>query len=297
LRLYTGLIDGIYGDGTRAGVRALQGSTGLEATGDIDDPTFQALQRRYGDEVLSVSATPASTDPTASSRTAGTSPPSSATGATATNPLRLRAGDDGPQVTRLQQRLADLGFRPGPADGHFGPATSSAVLAFQKHEGLDRDQIVGEQVWARLDQPAGAGPRSTAPGPRLEVDLDRQVAFFVAADGAVTVINVSTGSGETYDETDGTTSVAYTPTGDFTVYRRYDGLEHAPLGSLYRPAYFTAGWAVHGSPSVPAYPASHGCVRTADVDQDFLFPQLTTGTSVSIYGTSLGSPEDAAPGF
>jgi lipoprotein-anchoring transpeptidase ErfK/SrfK len=51
-----------------------------------------------------------------------------------------------------------------------------------------------------------------------------------------------------------------------------DGLDEAPLGTLYRPLYFVGGWAVHGSPSVPGYPASHGCVRTADADQDFLFP-------------------------
>ena len=36
--------------------------------------------------------------------------------------------------------------------------------------------------------------------------------------------------------------------------------------------YFFKGWAIHGSPSVPAYPASHGCVRISNADADWLFP-------------------------
>jgi lipoprotein-anchoring transpeptidase ErfK/SrfK len=30
---------------------------------------------------------------------------------------------------------------------------------------------------------------------------------------------------------------------------------------LWYPLYFLRGFALHGYPSVPAYPASHGCVR------------------------------------
>ena len=30
---------------------------------------------------------------------------------------------------------------------------------------------------------------------------------------------------------------------------------------LYYPMYFLRGFAIHGYPDVPAYPASHGCVR------------------------------------
>ncbi|MFP5299042.1 MAG: L,D-transpeptidase family protein, partial [Actinomycetota bacterium] len=33
------------------------------------------------------------------------------------------------------------------------------------------------------------------------------------------------------------------------------------LGTLYDPSYFVGGYAFHGSPSVPTYPASHGCIR------------------------------------
>jgi peptidoglycan hydrolase-like protein with peptidoglycan-binding domain len=59
-------------------------------------------------------------------------------------------------VVKLQQRLAALGFDPGPADGSFGPLTEAAVRAFQTSRSLDVDAIVGLQTWTALltDQPA-----------------------------------------------------------------------------------------------------------------------------------------------
>jgi lipoprotein-anchoring transpeptidase ErfK/SrfK len=53
----------------------------------------------------------------------------------------------------------------------------------------------------------------------------------------------------------------FTPVGRFTVYRKVGGFDPSPLGTLYDPLYFTGGYAIHGNPSVPPYPASHGCVR------------------------------------
>lgn len=42
---------------------------------------------------------------------------------------------------------------------------------------------------------------------------------------------------------------------------------------------------VHGSTSVPAYPASHGCVRVTVPVMDRLWGLLTIGTRVSVYRT------------
>jgi peptidoglycan hydrolase-like protein with peptidoglycan-binding domain len=207
-------------------------------------------------------------------------------------------------VALLQLRLAELGYRPGNGDGHYGAATASAVMAFQKREGLARDGIAGSEVLGRLANPTGAGARNPS-GPRhLEIDLDRQIGLFVADDGTTTTINISSGNGASYvNPKTKVRSRAITPIGEFAVYRKVDGTEKAPLGTLYRPAYFKGGWAVHGSPSVPGYPASHGCVRTANADQDWLFPQLVKGTPVIIYRgppqapvTTAPLPADAAPG-
>ena len=186
------------------------------------------------------------------------------------------------QIMELQARLTELGYRPGVVDGTYGEATRAAVVAFQKREGLTRDGLVGPETIARLASPRGPGPKDGLPVPRIEIDLTRQIAFVVLADGSVTTIPVSTGSNEIYTDIDGNKARARTPTGEFTIRRRIDGVRLAPLGLLYRPMYFVGGFAIHGSNNVPAHPASHGCVRTHQWDQDWLVERVPNGTPVVI---------------
>ncbi len=51
-----------------------------------------------------------------------------------TGPLLNQVGpdDSGDDVAALQERLADLGFAPGPADGDYGRRTRNAVMVFQE---------------------------------------------------------------------------------------------------------------------------------------------------------------------
>jgi peptidoglycan hydrolase-like protein with peptidoglycan-binding domain len=222
-----------------------------------------------------------STSSTTVAPTTTTQPPTTTTTAPPPPPV-WRVGSTGPEVLHLQQRLTALGYRPGPADGRYGAATASAVMAFQKHEGLLRDGAAGPQTMAAVDGPTvGAGPQG---GPGLEIDLERQIMFVVSLDGTHTILNVSTGNNRSYRHPAGYTAVAVTPKGSFAVGRKIDAEEHAPLGVLYRPMYFRGGFAVHGSRSVPAYPASHGCVRVSYEDEDWLFPMISPGTPVTIYG-------------
>jgi peptidoglycan hydrolase-like protein with peptidoglycan-binding domain len=287
LGYYEGLLDSQWGPQTEAAIARLQESAGLEPSGEMTDETWAELQDAYvGVVAASIEASGYAQDVAAAEG-----------GDSNEGGVVYQRGDEGPEVQALQERLAELGYRPGVADGTYGAATASAVLAFQKAEGMQRDGQAGPSVMARLDNPQAAGPESDAPGPRVEVDLDRQIAFFIGASGEVTTINISSGSGREYEKPDGGTAVAYTPTGEYAIERRVDGLREAPLGSLYYPLYFTGGWAIHGSPSVPAYPASHGCVRTANEDQDVLFAAMGDGDEVAIYGTSEGEPAEGEAGF
>jgi len=69
----------------------------------------------------------------------------SAGGARTTSPMPvLKMGDTGDEVKVLQKALAIK------ADGDFGPATKSAVVAFQKQHRLYADGVVGKNTWARL---------------------------------------------------------------------------------------------------------------------------------------------------
>jgi len=58
----------------------------------------------------------------------------------------LQDGSKGGAVKKLQQALKQRGFNPGAVDGDFGPATTAAVIAFQRSEGLLADGIAGERT-------------------------------------------------------------------------------------------------------------------------------------------------------
>jgi N-acetylmuramoyl-L-alanine amidase len=52
---------------------------------------------------------------------------------------------------------------------------------------------------------------------------------------------------------------------------------------MHRPSYFYGGYAVHGMTSVPAHPASHGCVRMTVPAMNRMWPSLRIGMPVAIY--------------
>jgi lipoprotein-anchoring transpeptidase ErfK/SrfK len=74
-----------------------------------------------------------------------------------------------------------------------------------------------------------------------------------------------------------------TPRGLFEVYGQIDGLRVAPLGLLWRPKYVNGGIAVHGSPSVPPWPASHGCVRLGYPAMDMIWADGLMPMSTAVW--------------
>jgi peptidoglycan hydrolase-like protein with peptidoglycan-binding domain len=281
--LFTGTINGSYNGATVQAVKALQARASIQTDGFYGPATATALSALYRRR-----------DPEPTGRP--TTAPSNASDL-------LKLGSRGPAVSKLQRRLIALGYRPGPADGVFGAATASAVLAFQKRNGLGRDGVVGPGVQRALAERQAPGPRSNGPVPRIEVDIARQIIFVVLNKGVVFTLNTSTGNNERYAVPGGGTDVAYTPVGRFTVERKIPGNHIAPLGTLRDPLFFYRGWAIHGAASVPAYPASHGCARISNADVDWLYPQVPIGTPVIVYDTTGKSPgihnalAGAAPGY
>src|SRR5438128_2287549 len=59
-------------------------------------------------------------------------------------------GSIGPEVSKIQTRLRELGLYLGPIDGVFGGGTEVAVTAFQQANALVVDGRVGPQTWAAL---------------------------------------------------------------------------------------------------------------------------------------------------
>jgi N-acetylmuramoyl-L-alanine amidase len=197
-------------------------------------------------------------------------------------PPKLSSGSEGRAVEALQRRLAELGYQVHEVDGQFGSETHHAVVAFQKVNRLGRDGVVGPVTRKALERPRVPSPRSRKAGFHVEADLTLQVIYLVKDGKIQEILDASSASGQNYT-VDGDVRVAVTPLGDFQIQRKIDAWRKSDLGLLYRPAYFTGGYALHGSYSVPAFPASHGCIRITIAAMDRLFGRLPVGTPMLVY--------------
>lgn len=182
-----------------------------------------------------------------------------------------------------QRRLLALGYWHSGVDGKVGLTTTQAVMAFQKVSGIARDGVLGAKTAAALThatRPVASGRVTNG----IEIDKARQVLFVVRNSKVVYVINVSTGSGQWYEQ-DGEQHRAVTPSGSFRVFRQIDRMHESPLGFLFRPKFFNGGIAIHGSASIPGYPASHGCVRVSNPAMNLIWRQKLAeiGSRVVVY--------------
>lgn len=66
------------------------------------------------------------------------------------NTAVLRQGSKGGEVREVQRRLKLWGYYNGSVDGVFGAGTRSAVIAFQKKNGLTADGVVGKSTYKAL---------------------------------------------------------------------------------------------------------------------------------------------------
>lgn len=166
----------------------------------------------------------------------------------------MRLGSGGQAVRELQKRLAWALYLPwGSAiDGRFGAQTWHAVVAFQGWNGLSRDGVVGLATRAALAH--AQRPRAWSGTTGFEIHLAQQVLLLIRDRQVERAIHVSTGA-----------PGRSTPTGLFHVFRRETMSWSVPFHTWMPLAqYFSGGYAMHEYPSVPAYPASHGCVRVPD---------------------------------
>ena len=232
---------------------------------------------------------------TTSSTTTTTLAPSTSTSATTAPFDGLRPGDSGAAVTTLQARLAELSYDASP-DGQYSSATTQAVMAFQKVNGLGRDGVAGATTLAKLASPSIPGALVGGGGAtRVEVDVARQVLFFYKSNALYRIVSVSTGSGERFC-VDGRCATAVTPGGSYRVSGKVGGWQTGQLGRLYKPSYFNGNIAIHGALSVPGGPASHGCVRVPMNSADWIFGSLPVGTPVYVLnGSNAPAPFSDTP--
>ena len=202
----------------------------------------------------------------------------------------------GPPTRAAQKKLLELGFWLKETDGRFEDTTRQAVMAFQKYYRLKPTGSITSGTAYLLDTVTSPATGLSTEGTLAEVDKQRQLLFLVVDGETTAVLNASTGDDREYEEPDANSpgvvirGVALTPEGEFSINReRPDGWWIGDLGQIYRPKYFIGGVAIHGSTSVPAYPASHGCVRVSVSAMDMIWDSglLPRGTTVVVHSGSL----------
>ena len=193
-----------------------------------------------------------------------------------------------PQLTaetlEAEQRLNELGYWTGPIDGKLDPATRYALSAFQRIEGRKQTRDISPEEIKSIRAARPPEPRERG-SMHVEIDLSRQVLFIVEPGVPTKILPVSTGNEKWFTE-GGWTRRAITPEGRFAVYRKIDGRRISPLGILYYPNYIVGGIAIHGSNSVPASPASHGCIRIPLFAAREFNRLIPIGTPVVVYRTT-----------
>ena len=124
-------VDGRFGSGTAAAVRAFQRRYGLTVDGVVGEATWNAVYAQFF-SIQSDNSTPNAYPGTA-----------------------LREGASGQNVRLVQfwlkiARTVYTALNNPSVDGKFGPSTRRAVAAFQRYFGLSDDGVVGRATWNKL---------------------------------------------------------------------------------------------------------------------------------------------------
>jgi len=178
-------------------------------------------------------------------------------------------GTRSPFVALLQQRLAAVGYAT-PQNGVYDAATGRAVLAFRKVNGMPRITTLTPFVVDRLMRGVGGFKvRYPQHGRHVEANLGWQVLALIDRGRVVRAYTTSSGKPSTP-----------TVLGSFRFYMREPGTNSH--GMVYS-TYFIRGYAIHGYYDVPAYNASHGCLRVPIPDAYAIYAWIHLGDRIDVY--------------
>jgi hypothetical protein len=178
-------------------------------------------------------------------------------------------GSRGPVVRLFQAGLERLGFAVSRS-GIFDGATARAVMAYRKTNRMARNfDASADVVRAVLAGKGAYKVRHPDAGHHVEADLSRQVMALIDKGKVVRTYHVSSGA-------PGTPTVV----GRFKVYMKTPGTN---AKGMVHSSYFIRGYAIHGYVSVPAFNASHGCLRVPIPNALSIFNWVRYGDPVIVY--------------
>ena len=178
-------------------------------------------------------------------------------------------GSGGALVRLLQRGLDELHYAV-PRNDSYDAATGRAVMAFRKVNGMARSYSADRAVIEKVLAGRGAFKvRHPDAGHHVEADISRQVLALIEGGKVVDTYHTSTGS-------------PATPTviGSFRVYMKDPGTN---AKGMVKSSYFIRGYAIHGYVDVPAFNASHGCLRVPIPDAARIYAFASMGTRVIVY--------------
>jgi hypothetical protein len=186
----------------------------------------------------------------------------------------------------MEKALWRLKIPTGKVDGAFDGQTRRALCIWRELTGRDFNRsLPSAQEIVDVTYTQDLFP-TTAMQVGLNVNLKCQSAIWVQEDSQepLKIFKVSTGRA-TFETISGQYTIGWL-IDDWYESRTY------PEGWMYRPQFFNAGQAIHGSledSMVHSYPASHGCIRMVRKDIDFLW---ATGygrySAINIYEKWVG---------
>lgn len=190
LGYYSGKLSGTYLPATQEAVSTFQLVSGETPTGDADVDTLALL---FSENALSFEAGQANL-PTPTPTPGPTAEPTPRPEIPYTKTLKYES--TGKLVTQVQERLTELGFYSHRVSGNFLGNTRNAVKAFQEHNALKADGIVGQDTWNCLFNDPDVRGASDEPKPKppvpyaITVDVTNQVTTVYGLDenGEYTIV-------------------------------------------------------------------------------------------------------------
>jgi hypothetical protein len=204
-----------------------------------------------------------------------------------------------PEVLEAQKILAKFAIPTGQADGVWGPQTAQGLCTFRLIAGLpvSRDPLTA----ADLAKLRGFNAAYASLGRIPAAAKAGRSTYFVATQTCQTMLYVKDGHHERVLRISTGKPGFETPVGAWvlgatqpgwscsTLYpeacfrhtagmnARYpeEGVPFSQFGNMYNKRVITGSYLLHGSLSVPTYPASHGCVRVSIEDSDWLYTNVT----------------------
>ena len=180
-------------------------------------------------------------------------------------------------MAALQRRLVQLRYlSPGMVNGRLDYRTPRRCWHSRRGRGSPRTGDANLATRQRATWRGSRVPRVPAPVRRIEVNRYKGVALLIERGVVKRAIHVSTGAGGS------------TPRGTFHIFRK-ERMSFSRPFSVWLPyaSYFSGGYAFHEYPNVPAYWASHGCIRVG-------YPEAPTVYAFASFGTLVRSRRAAA---